>query len=615
MAPNRLHEEMLAKIVDATPIPSFVINRNHKVTHWNAAVEALTGIRKEEIVGTDEQWRAFWPDKRPVMADLIVDGASADEIEGHYQGRCQKSRLIDGAYEAEGYYPELGRRGKWLHFTASPIKDPDGQIIGAIETLEDITRRKRAEHALNERVKEFQCLYDIGNIAQRPEITLDELYQEVVNLLPTGWQYTEITCARIIIDGKEFKTKNYRKSEWKQSADIKVSGKKAGGIEVNYLEERPEVDEGPFLKEERLLIDSMAGRLGRITERKKIEEALQESERSYRELFEAALDAIWVHDLAGDILKANKATEKLTELGSEELAKENIQGFLSKEGLRLTKEVLRKLIKGEAIDQPYEQRLVRKDGTEATLKITTSPVFSDGKLVAFQSIARDITEEKQMQENLRYYLQEITRAQEEERKRIARELHDSTAQTLIALLHQLENLLGDKAAMPVREAKALWSLYEQIRDVLREVRRFSRDLRPSILDDLGLLPALEWVTGELQKEYGVYATLKVTGNKRRFSPEAELTLFRIVQEALRNIAKHAQASKAEVKLEFNKKKIRLTISDDGIGFEPPESLGDLLHSGKLGLAGIRERVQLLSGSLKLKSESGKGTILAVIAPI
>jgi signal transduction histidine kinase len=272
-------------------------------------------------------------------------------------------------------------------------------------------------------------------------------------------------------------------------------------------------------------------------------------------------------------------------------------------------------MKGEAIAQPYEQHLLRKDGTEATLKITTSPIFSDGKLVAFQNIARDITKEKQMQENLRYYLQEITRAQEEERKRIARELHDSTAQTLIALLHQLDNLLGEKAEMPVREAKTLWSFYEDIRDVLREVRRFSRDLRPSILDDLGLLPALEWVTGELQKEYGVYTTLKVTGSERRFSPEAELTLFRIVQEALRNIAKHAQASKAEVRLQFDKQKIRLTISDDGAGFKPPESLGDLLHSGKLGLAGIRERVQLLRGSLKLNSEPGKGTTLIVRAPI
>jgi signal transduction histidine kinase len=247
--------------------------------------------------------------------------------------------------------------------------------------------------------------------------------------------------------------------------------------------------------------------------------------------------------------------------------------------------------------------------------LTTSPIFSDGQLIAFQNIARDITEEKRMQENMRFYLQEIARAQEEERKRIARELHDSTAQTLIALLHQLENLMNDEAKLPVREAKALWGFYEQIRDVLHEVRRFSRDLRPSILDDLGLLPALEWVTGELKKEYGVETAFKVVGSERRFSQEAELILFRIVQEALRNIAKHAQASKAEVKVEFEKQKIRVTISDDGVGFQLPESLGELLHSGKLGLAGMQERVQLLGGNLKLKSKVGKGTTIVTTAPI
>ena len=352
-----------------------------------------------------------------------------------------------------------------------------------------------------------------------------------------------------------------------------------------------------------------------ITEQKRAEEALQESERSYRELFEVAPDAIWVHDLKGNIIKANKAAEKLTGLSAEELAKGNVKTLLSEEGLRLAKEVRRRLVKGEAVAQPYEQHLIRKDGTEANLMLTTSPIFSNGQLIAFQNIARDITEEKRMQENLRYYLQEIARAQEEERRRIARELHDSTAQTLIALLHQLENLLGDKAELPVREAKALWGFYEQIRDVLREVRRFSRDLRPSILDDLGLLPALEWVTGELKKEYGVETTLEVAGDVRRLSQEAELILFRIVQEALRNIAKHAQASKAEVKVEFEKQKTQVTISDDGIGFELPESLGDLLHTGKLGLAGMQERVQLLGGSLKLKSKLSKGTTVVATAPI
>ena len=482
-------EEMLTKIVDGSSISSFVINRNHKVTHWNTAIEALIGIKKEEIVGTDEQWRAFWPEKRPVMADLIVDGVSADEIGRYYRGKSKKSDLIDGAYKAEGFYPALGREGKWLHFTASPIKGPDGEIIGAIETLHDITERKRAEGALNKRIKELQCLYDIANIAQKPGIALDELYQEVANLLPSAWQYSEIACAKITINNKGFETENYRESEWKQSSDIKVHRKRAGIIEVSYLEERPDADEGPFLKEERLLIDAVAGQLGRISERKKIEE------------------------------------------------------------------------------------------------------------------------------NLHYYLREITRAQEEERKRIARELHDSTAQTLIALLHQLENLLGDKAELPVREAKSLWAFYEDIRDVLREVRRFSRDLRPSILDDLGLLPALEWVTGELKKEHGIETSLKVVGSGRRFSPEVELLLFRIVQEALRNVAKHAQASKAEVKFESDKQKIRITISDDGIGFQPPESLGELLHAGKLGLAGIQERVQLLGGSLKLKSKRGKGTTVVASIPI
>ncbi len=482
-------EELLAKIIDGSPISIFVIDRDHRVTHWNTALEALSRLKREEMVGSSEQWRAFYVEKRPVLADLIVDGASADEIERYYQGKCRKSPLIGGAYEVEDFYPALGSNGRWLHFTASPIRNLSGEIIASIETLQDVTERKR------------------------------------------------------------------------------------------------------------------------------VEGALQESEQSYRELFEVALDAIWVNDTRGNILKANKATEKLTGLSGEELARSNIKTFLGEDGLRLAKDISRRFLKDETLTQPYEQHLTRRDGTEATVMLTTSPILSDGRLVAFQNIARDISEQKRLQENLRFYLQEITRAQEEERRRIARELHDSTVQTLIALLHQLENLLGDKAALPVREAKALWGFYEAIRDVVREVRRFSRDLRPSILDDLGLLPALEWLTGELTKEYGVETSLKVTGSECRFSPEAELVLFRIVQEALRNIAKHSQASKAEVKVEFDKHRVRATISDDGIGFELPQSLGDLVQTGKLGLAGMQERVQLLGGSLMLKPKVGRGTTVVADVPI
>jgi len=152
-------------------------------------------------------------------------------------------------------------------------------IIGGVgillsRLLANITERKRVEHDLNERVKELECLYSIANIVERPGTTLDELYQEVTNLLPVSWQYPEIACARIIINDKEFRTANYAETEWKQASSIKVHEIKTGVVEVNYLESRPEIDEGPFSKEERHLIDAVAERLGRITERMLAEEAL-----------------------------------------------------------------------------------------------------------------------------------------------------------------------------------------------------------------------------------------------------------------------------------------------------------------------------------------------------
>jgi signal transduction histidine kinase len=157
----------------------------------------------------------------------------------------------------------------------SLLQEVTDDIAFALHGMELEEERKRLEHNLNERVKELQCLYDIVDIAERPDITLDELYQEVANLLPLSWQYPEITCSKITINGKEFRANNYRETEWKQSADIEVHRAKAGVVEVDYLEERPEIDEGPFLKEERLLINAVAERLGKITQRMQAEEELK----------------------------------------------------------------------------------------------------------------------------------------------------------------------------------------------------------------------------------------------------------------------------------------------------------------------------------------------------
>ncbi|MDP8214334.1 MAG: GAF domain-containing protein [Candidatus Euphemobacter frigidus] len=137
----------------------------------------------------------------------------------------------------------------------------------------------KAENRLKERIKELNCLYNISLLVEEPDISLEGILQGVVGLLPPAWRYPDITCARISLDNKEFKTDNFRTTAWKQSADIVVKGDKAGTVEVYYREEKPGSYEGPFSQEERNLIDAVTERLGRIIERKRAEDALRESEK------------------------------------------------------------------------------------------------------------------------------------------------------------------------------------------------------------------------------------------------------------------------------------------------------------------------------------------------
>jgi len=143
-------ESNLSQIIHGMAIPAFVINDKHILTHWNRACEKLTGVPAADVIGTQDAWKAFYPEKRPVLADLVVDCSIEEVIAQHYKGKYERSVLVDNAYEAQDFFPNLGKGGKWLYFTATRLMNSSNKIVGAIETFQDLTKRKEAERSLRE---------------------------------------------------------------------------------------------------------------------------------------------------------------------------------------------------------------------------------------------------------------------------------------------------------------------------------------------------------------------------------------------------------------------------------------------------------------------------------
>ncbi|MFO8088921.1 MAG: PAS domain S-box protein [Desulfatiglandaceae bacterium] len=154
------NEISLSQILRGSPIPTFVIDTNHVVTHCNPAFEKLSGLAAKDLIGTKNQWLAFYPVARPVLADFIVEGATEEKINLYYAAKCRRSLLVDGGYEAQNFFPSLDKKGKWIFFTAAPLRDRDGNIVGAIETLQDITDQKVAEQGLRESERRYRKLLD-----------------------------------------------------------------------------------------------------------------------------------------------------------------------------------------------------------------------------------------------------------------------------------------------------------------------------------------------------------------------------------------------------------------------------------------------------------------------
>jgi signal transduction histidine kinase len=219
------------------------------------------------------------------------------------------------------------------------------------------------------------------------------------------------------------------------------------------------------------------------------------------------------------------------------------------------------------------------------------------------------------QQSLRGYIGSITAAQEEERRRLARDLHDDTIQSLIALKQRVQLAQMDPVAGSTTGSFS--ELEDLAEKTIDNLRRVTRALRPIYLEDLGLLAALEMLAREVAQATEIQVEFAASGSERRLSSTVELALYRIAQEALNNTVRHAQASRAVVKLSFTDhldQAVLLEVSDNGRGFDPPKSPADFAPGGHFGLLGIHERVELIGARLEISSSQGKGTRISVHLP-
>jgi signal transduction histidine kinase len=256
-------------------------------------------------------------------------------------------------------------------------------------------------------------------------------------------------------------------------------------------------------------------------------------------------------------------------------------------------------------------------GTLAVGSLHEARPFSATEVSTLSSVGRQAgiaIDNARLYQNMRYYARQITRAQEDERKRIAREAHDETAQVLVALARRLDALISSPELPSSSFRERLEGLRGLTTEALQSVRRFSQDLRPPVLDDLGFVAAVRGLTRSLE-EVGVETELQVSGSPYRLSPEEELVLFRIAQEALNNARRHADAPRAKVMISFRDNNVQMVIEDDGRGFDAPDRLVDLAVSGKLGLIGMHERARILGGTLRIDSQPGEGTKVIVDTPV
>ncbi len=378
-------------------------------------------------------------------------------------------------------------------------------------------------------------------------------------------------------------------------------------------------------------------------ERKRMKVALRRSEEQYRRIVETTSEGIAVTDERGEIVFANARLSDLLGYSSEEISSPDRRGFFAEEYRVLTGMPENP---GHGAASQYEMQLARKDGSELWVLVNANAIrdergtprgalfmltditqrkLAEADLSRYRdhleelirertaelaesnkALAQEISVRRQAEDGLRALSRRLFQAQEDERRAISRELHDQTGQMLTGLLYQLESA---KQAEPSQAVGSILRAEDLVRDLLTQVRNLSQSLRPSMLDELGLLPSLSAHCKQFTQLTGIVVDFSHGRVPEDISSEVSTAAYRIIQEALTNVARHAGSAEVKARLWADRDMLHILVEDRGKGFDPSSV------AGSSGLSGMKERVVLLEGRLSIDSSPGRGTRIVAVLPL
>lgn len=593
-------------VASVTDYAIFMLDPEGRVASWNVGAERIKGFLAEEIIG-----RHF---SRFYLREDVAQGKPASEL---------RTAAAEGRFEDEGWRLRKDGKAFWASVVITPMRDQAGKLCGYAKVTRDLTVRRGLEARVRESEARLQAFLHHSPAAMFMKdpggryLHANVKFQQRVGL--TGEQIIGRTDAELF-------------------APEDVAGHAAGDNEVLArgapLEFEEAIQHGGtagISMVSKFPVRDTAGRITGIgaismdiTERKYVQEGLRISERSLRELIEVLPVAVYACNLSGVIESHNRCAAELW--GRDPRDQDNARRLCPYRACDFENahmhhpecpmgEVLRT---GTAVAD-REIVVERPDGSRRTAIANVIPRRDEhGSLTGAIGCLMDITERKRAEHHFRAYTQQLrvlsrrlVELHEESRLALSRELHDRVGQNLTALSINLGIVLGqlpDPVKLTV--APRLHDSQELVEATVDVITDVMADLRPPLLDDYGLLPALKSIAEQFARRTGIFAAVRGPSSLGRLPQQVELSLCRITQEALTNLAKHARAKHVKLSIALPPGQITLTIADDGIGFDPKANVYDNRHAG-WGMLTMRERAVALGGTLMIDSAPGLGTRITV----